>query len=235
MEKIAVEFMGLTLYEPITYLSDIILALFSFFWYTRLKKEAADDSMSQYFSRYFLFMGLAPFISGQAHLFDYYIDHNFVHVTGWIFIALGTYYFLKGSAMDFSVELKNKLNWVFLTLLIMSVGSYILYQLVGDIEPDKKTVGVPGFFLVSTFTAINYILFLVPLNYFKFMKEKNAGSGLILLGIVLSTGTLVLHSKQFSLGPHLNHNVLSHIVLIFCYYLYFLGMRKKVRGYEGID
>jgi len=82
MEKLSIEFMGLILYEPITYLSDIILAIFSLFWYSKLRKEVYEDSMSQSFSRYFLFMGIAPLISGQAHLFDYYIDHNFFHVIG---------------------------------------------------------------------------------------------------------------------------------------------------------
>lgn len=235
MEKIAIEFMGLRLYEPITYLSDILLATFSLFWYTRLKKEAAEDSMSQSFSRYFLFMGIAPLVSAQAHLFDFYIDHNFVHVLGWSNIAIGTYYFQRGSAMDFSLEVKDKLNWIFIVLLIASISTFVTYQLIGDIDPNKSTVGVPGFAAVSIYTAISYIGFIVPLNYIKFQRDKNAGSGLILLGIVLSIGTLVVHSKKFSLGPHLNYNVLSHVILVFCYYLYFLGMRKKIRGYEGID
>ena len=71
-------------------------------------------------------------------------------------------------------------------------------------------------------------------NFIKFQNEKDAGSGVILLGIVLSAFTLVLHSKKFSLSPHINYNVLSHFVLIMCYYLYFIGMRKKIRGYEDL-
>ncbi len=235
MEKLSIEFMGLILYEPITYLSDIILAIFSLFWYSKLRKEVYEDSMSQSFSRYFLFMGIAPLISGQAHLFDYYIDHNFFHVIGWSNIAIGTYYFQRGSAMDYSLEVKDKLNWMFILLLIASISTYFIYQFVGDIDPNKKTVGVPGFAAVSIFTAISYIGFIVPLNYIKLQRDKNAGSGLILLGIVLTVGTLVVHSKKFSLGPHVNYNVIAHVILVFCYYLYFLGMRKKIRGYEGTD
>ena len=235
MEKLSIEFMGLILYEPITYLSNILLAMFSLFWYTRLRREDSGDSMSQSFSRYFLFMALAPLISGQAHLFDYYIDHNFFHVLGWSNIAVATYYFKRGSAMDFSLKVKDKLNWIFIVLLIASISTYVLYQFFGDIDLDKTTIGVPGFAAVSIFTAISYVGFIVPLNYIKLQRDKNAGSGLILLGIVLTIGTLVVHSKKFSLSPHLNYNVLAHVILIFCYYLYFLGMRKKIRGYEGID
>lgn len=235
MDKISIELFGLILYEPITYISDLLLAGFSIFWFTRLKREGSEANMSQSFSRYFLFMGIAPFISGQAHLFDHYIDHNYFHVLGWSSAALGTYYFQRGCAMDFSIELKKKLNWIFVVLLVASITSYIAYQLFMDVDTNKVTVGVPGFILVSIFTAIGYVLFLVPMNYIKFQNEKDAGSGVILLGIVLSAFTLVLHSKKFSLSPHINYNVLSHFVLIMCYYLYFIGMRKKIRGYEEVD
>jgi peptidoglycan/LPS O-acetylase OafA/YrhL len=127
------------------------------------------------------------------------------------------------------------LNWIFIVLLVASISTFLLYQFFGDIDLDKTTIGVPGFAAVSIFTGISYVGFIVPLNYIKLQRDKNAGSGLILLGIVLTIGTLVVHSKKFSLGPHLNYNVLAHIILIFCYYLYYSGMRKKIRGHEDAD
>ncbi len=234
VEKISIELMGLVLFEPITYISNILLAGFSLFWYYRLKVLGDDSEMSRSFSRYFLFMGLAPFISGQAHLFDYYIHHNYLHVVGWSFIALGTYYFQRGSAADYSTKLKKRLNLAFIILLITSIVTYFGYQALFVLDTEKITVGVPGFFAVSISSAIGYVLFLVPMNYVKYRYQKNAGSGVILLGIVLSAFTLVLHSKKFTIGPHINHNVLSHVVLIFCYYLYFLGMKKKIIGFEAV-
>ncbi len=137
--------------------------------------------------------------------------------------------------MDFSVDLKNRINWIIKALLVSSILFYFAYQFLVDVDTEKTTVGVPGFMAVSIFTAVGYLAFLVPMNYVKFTKEKDAGSGLILLGIVMTAGTLVLHSKKFSLSPHINYNVLAHIVLIICYYMYFLGMRKKIRGYEETD
>lgn len=234
MEKISVTIMGLVLMEPVTYLSDLILTSFSLFWFYRLRKTAPKGRIKELYARFFLFMALATLTGGHSHLLGHYINHNYYHVIGWCFAAFATYYFQRGSAYDYTELIRKRLDKVFLLLLVIAICTYFGYQMFGTFDRTVHTVGVPGFAAVSTFTAIGYLGFIVPLQFNKFNKEKDAGSAIILLGIVLSAGVLLLHSKRWSLGPYLNFNVLAHFVLIFCYYIYFLGMRKKIIAYEDV-
>ena len=66
------------------------------------------------------------------------------------------------------------------------------------------------------------------------MKEKDHGSAIFLMGIVSSVAALIIQSKKWGINEYINHNVVAHIVLGVCYYLYYLGVRQKIVKYEGL-
>ncbi|UTW62110.1 hypothetical protein KFE98_19200 [bacterium SCSIO 12741] len=230
MKKVTIELFGLQLQEPSTYLSDIFLCALSLLLFYQL----ISRNKSQYtkiFAGFFLFMGLSTLTGGQAHLFSLYIPHNYFHVLAWSFSSVALYFFQVASYYDYSDKVKKILNPIFLAQLVISVGVYFGYQLWGNFEHDPSRVGVPGFGAVSVSAGIAMAGFVMPAHLIRFIKLKDNGSAIILLGLVTSVGALIVHSRHWGINEYFNYNVMSHVILGGCYYIYYIGVKTKVQQY----
>lgn len=173
-------------------------------------------------------MGGSTLVGGHAHLLAHYIDHNFFHVLSWAFSALGLYFMQMGSVYDYSQKVKRILQPVFLAQVVISIAIFFGYQIFGDVTVDHNQVGTPGFAAVKVSQSIGYLAFILPLQINKFIKEKDNGASIILMGMVVSVGALLVQSKQWGFAPNFNHNDIAHLILAFVYYLFYLGIRIKV-------
>jgi len=234
MEKVSIELFGLTLLEPSTFVSDVAIAILSLGLYLSLKKLFPTSDFRKNYGYFFLFLTFGTFTGGNAHLFGNYTDHNLFHALGWSFSAISIYYMQRGSAYDFPDKTKKMLYPVFLFQVVVSIMVYFGYQLFGDIQVDHEHLGTPGFLAVKISLAIGFIGFILPLHMIKALKEKDHGSAIVLMGIVSSVAALIIQSKKWGVNIHINHNVVAHMVLAVCYYLYYLGARQKILKYEGL-
>jgi hypothetical protein len=178
---------------------------------------------------------MGTFVGGNAHLLGNYTDHNLYHALGWSFSAISIYFMQRGSVYDFPEKTKKILNPIFLIQVIVSVAIYFGYQLFGDVPTEHTHVGTPGFLAVKISLGIAFIGFILPLHMYKTLKEKDHGSAIVLMGIVSSVAALIVQSKKWGINVYINHNVVAHMVLAVCYYLYYLGARQKVANYEGLN
>ena len=224
-----IEVGGMRLYEPETFISDIYLTIVCYFFWREIKRSSNTD-YGNYYANFFIFLAMGSVVGGVAHLFAHYIPNNYLHVLAWSLSALGLYYVEVASAFDYPKKVKKVLNSIFLIQYIVSVGVFVGYQLFGDFVHDTTLVGVPGFTAVSISIGISLVGFVVPLHLIKYFKERDNGSGIIILGVFLSAGAAVVHAKKWSLNLYINYNVVAHIILSLCYYIYMLGMKIKVSG-----
>tara|TARA_B100000508_G_scaffold140936_2_gene144397 strand:- start:2829 stop:3545 length:717 start_codon:yes stop_codon:yes gene_type:complete len=234
MEKVSIELWGYTLLEPSTYVSDVLLAVFSLGLFMSLKRMFPSSKFQMYYGYFFFFMALSTLTGGHAHLLANYFDHYLFHSLSWAFSALAIYNMQMGSAFDYPEKVKKILSPVFLVQLIISVLIYFGYQLFGDVTVTHDTVGTPGFLAVKISLGIAFIGFILPLHVYKIMKEKDHGSAIFLMGIVSSVAALIIQSKKWGVNQYINYNVVAHLVLAICYYLYYLGVRQKIAKYEGL-
>lgn len=234
MEKHSIELFGLTLLEPSTYLSDIALTIFSLGLYFALRRSFPTSDYGKKYSFFFLFLSLSTIIGGHAHLFGHYIDNYLFHALAWSFSSTGIYFLQVGSAYDYNKGLRSKLNMVFLIQLVISVGIYFGYQLFGNVVVDHTKVGTPGFQAAVVSMAIAFLGFIAPLHANKFIKEKDNGSAIFLMGLICSIAAPIIQGKQWGIGKYFNHNDVAHLVLMVCYYIYFLAIRIKVQNYESV-
>jgi hypothetical protein len=228
MEKVTLDLFGFTLLEPSTYISDMFLTAFSLGLYFSLKKLYPSNRQSILYSRFFLFMGLGTLIGGHAHIFAMYISHYLYHALAWSMASLGLFYLQMGSLYDFDKRFKSILKPLFIAQLVISVAVFFGYQLFGGVEVNHHQVGTPGFDAVKVTQALGYLGFIVPLHLLKFYSEKDNGSAIILMGMVVSLGALLVQSKQWAISKHFNHNDIAHIIMAFVYYLFYWGIRLKV-------
>lgn len=231
MDKVSIELWGMILYEPETFVSDIFLTVVCLL-FRRSMLQTSHSDFSRQFANFFGMMSLGTLMGGISHLLGYYLSHNWIHVAGWIFSSTGLYYFQRGSAFDFPKS-RVWLNKVFLAQLIVSISIYVGYQAFGDFEVDHTRVGVPGFMAVSASIGVALLVFIMPLNLVKFFRDKENGSGIVVMGIILSATAGIVHARGWALSQYFNHNVIAHIILALCYYLYVMGMKIKVLSYEN--
>ena len=226
MHKLSIELFGLTLYEPATFVSDIYLTIVCLMFRQAMLKVSLNEH-SKLYANFFLFLAFGTIAGGLSHLFGHYISHNYGHVLAWVFSSMGVYFFQRGSAFDYGDKLKGLLNKVFLIQLIVTIGIYFGYQMFGDFVDDPSKVGVPGFLAVSVSMTIGLVGFVFPLHLYKFFKEGDNGSGIVTMGIILSAGAALVHVKHWSLNIYANYNVVAHVILSLCYYIYLLGMKNE--------
>lgn len=235
MEKVVIELWGLTLYEPETFVSDIYLTIVCFLFWKEIKVTSSSVYANNY-ANFFLFLAFGTIVGGIAHLFAFYISHNYFHVLAWSLSAFGLYSIQRASAYDFPIKTKKILNSIFIIQFVLSILTYASYQLFGEFVDDVSKVGVPGFMAVSISSGIALVGFVVPLHLIKYFRDRDNGSGIIILGVFLSAGAAVVHAKSWSLNQYINYNVIAHIILSICYYIYMLGIKIKVsRGDDEIN
>lgn len=234
MEKVSIELFGLTLLQPNTFISDVGIAFLGFGLFLSLKKLFPSSKIRVYYGFFFLFIGISTFIGGNAHLIEHYTEHYLFHAFGWSVSAVAIYFMQRGSANDYPEKIKKILNPIFLFQMVISVLIYLGYQLFGGVEVDHNFVGTPGFLAVKISIGVGFIVFILPLHVYKIMKEKDHGSAIFLMGIVSSVAALIIQSRKWGVNEYINHNVVAHMVLGVCYYLYYLGVRQKIVKYEGL-
>ncbi|MGB0404223.1 MAG: DUF6962 family protein [Salibacteraceae bacterium] len=232
MEKASIELFGYILMEPVTFLTDLFLTLFSLGLYNALRKSFPVSDYRKHYGKFFLFMAFCTFLGGVAHLLGHYLDHFYIHAVAWSFSAIGIYYMQKGSAYDYSLKVSTNLGYIFLFQVVVSVCCYIGFQLFGNYEVESDTVGTPGFTAVVVSSTIGFAGFILPLHLIKYIKEKDNGAAIMIMAFVCSIITPIIQAKKWGLGIHFNHNDVAHMVLALCYYVYYLGMRTKIQQYE---
>jgi hypothetical protein len=234
MHKVTIELFGLQLLEPSTYLSDLFLATFSFGLFWSLRNLFLTSNIRKVYSGFFLFMGCSTLVGGHAHLLGNYIDHYYFHAISWTFSSIGLFFMQQGSLMDFSEKTKKYLQPLFMAQLAISIGAYFGYQMFAVDSVSHDHVGTPGFAAVKVSQAVGYLGFIVPLQVTKFIREKDSGASLILMGLVVSIGALLVQSKQWGFGPNFNHNDVAHVILAFVFYLFYWGIRLKIVNNEEL-
>ena len=228
MEKAIVEIWGITLSEPLTFLSDTVLAVFAFVFYFRLKEQGNINTSDIRFNRFFLFLSISTFFGGLAHLTGMYFSHNYMHVFAWSIMAIAMYNYEAAMASQLSKKWYNVVKWSSLTRALLFVVVAVIYQEVGPEPVISRLVGVKGFFITSIYMAFGFIAVILPIAFRSFYYGNRTGDGLIMLGIILLSSTLIVRKSELSFSRHFNYNEISHVILLAVFYVFFLGMRKKI-------
>ena len=211
METTQIELFGLTVTEPFTWLTNWSVAAFSFYFGHMLFHAKLGDKQAKYWSVFFVFMGIASMTGGTAHGFINYVGSNF-HYAAWIFTGIAVF----GAQLaalevikDARVYAPLKL-FVILELLAM-IAAVVFYQ---------------SFEAVRINSAFGMIGIVLPIQVYGYKVLGMRRNGIIALGIISNVVPALIHAGRFSYNRWFNFNDLSHIVMIGCFYLIYLGAKK---------
>lgn len=214
-EKTSLEIYGILIQEPMTALTDLLVAGVCLYAFSKLRPVNPSVKLLKY---YFLTMALATAYGGIfGHAFLHYLDFGW-KVPGWL-MSMFSVALLERAAITHAKPLLNKRHGNFFTLL-NSVELLVLTIIV---------LATLNFKFVEAHAAYGLLVIVFSFEVFIF-KIKRAESSLIFL---LATGVAALaalvHLSQFTIHPWFNHLDLSHVLMAASAYVYFLAGRKLER------
>lgn len=193
---------GLRINEPITTLTDLVIAFVCYLAYRRLGKLNLKGRVYGFLKYYFLTMCAVTIVSGLlGHAFYGYFSVRW-KLMGWL-VSMVSITLLEYASVEYVRPLiGNRLSRFF--------SGFVLAELVLFIYLLMET----GLFLyVAVHMAFGLILIVASLHLYVYMKRKNKGSVLFLIAVVLSAVSAIIFMNQWGLGKWFNHMDISHVFL----------------------
>lgn len=194
MEKIAFEFAGLDLLEPMSLVTNWILAFTCFYFFFKLIK--AKNEFYHYWTLFYIVFGLSAFLGGLGHLFYNYtglygkLPAFSLAVIANFFIERATYTIVKDETT------KSKLEWFSVLKVIVSV-------LILSITVNFKVVEIN--------TAITVLLILGRFTYS--IKNEGNASKYYLMGILILVVTVTVQILKLNIHLWFNKDDFSHLLI----------------------
>ncbi len=208
MEETAFYFFGFKLMELGNFITDMIMAIATYTFHLKLK----DDKLMIHFAYFFLFMALSSLIGGFGHLLFNYTAKPF-QVFGWIFSALSIYFIELAALKELKSEkLRKKLNIVINLQFVLFIVSILFIQ---------------SFIVVTTNMIVGIMGLVIPIFSIQAFQKNRKKNILIISGLLLSSIPAFLYKLKFDFAG-LSGKEMSHLILVLCFYLIFLGVNTEI-------
>ncbi|MBK6265020.1 hypothetical protein JKA74_08220 [Marivirga sp. S37H4] len=210
IEHTYIELMGLTLADPLTFLTDLLMAGVCFFCGHRLFYDFGNK-YSKLFGLFFLFLGFASFMGGTSHLLDEYLG-KIPHLMAWL---------VQGVAILF-VELacvrlieKNRFRNLLRAITYGLFGIFI-----------SRLFNIQSFEVVKVNSTIGLMGFVFVIHLMKYYTTRVTAYLNVPLAIILFLIPAFIHGFGIFYNAWIDQNVISHLLLLPCYYLLYRSVGK---------
>jgi hypothetical protein len=219
MEKISFNLFGITLLEPMTFFTDVLIAIFCFIFYSRIKNLEIQEFDNKYYKRFFNVFGFSTLLGGFGHFFYNYFGIS-LHLMSWALCALSIYYIEMCSiSLIKSEKIKKRLNFLIYLQLFVFIFSIMYFKEFRYVKYD---------------ISIGLIAIVFTLELISLIKSRDRGSKLMLTAIFFTFLSAIINTYKFSIHRWFNYNDLSHILIICCLYYIYAGATYKLKP-EAID
>jgi len=202
-------FLGLTILEPITFLTDLVLAVTAFIIQLTLKKQTIISKAVLYWHRFFLLLAVSTLFGGFAHALANYTG-KILHLFSWVVSGVAILA-VELSAIDSFKKLKTQFHiFVFLKFILFFI--FLLWKQNFVVVKINSMIGLGG------------IVFIFHLK--NSLKKSNYRGSLIVAGILLLSSSAVVHGLKLSFSEYLNHNDLSHLIMALSLVVIFRGVKR---------
>jgi len=210
IEHTYIEFLGLELADPLTFISDILMAVFCAFFGHRLFHDYKSKyaKLTAYF---FLFLAVSAFLGGTSHLLDLYLGKT-PHLIAWTLQGVSILFFQLASLKLIS---SSKVKFFLRALIFAFFGIFV-----------SQIFTVQHFDVVKVNSIVGLIGFVSLIHVFKYFQGRDIAYLKIPLMIILFAGPAMIHSFGIYFNKWIDQNVISHILLLPCYYLLYSAIKQ---------
>jgi hypothetical protein len=221
-----------TILEPTTTFTDLILAFMSFYFGHKLfhAKKSPDKRFKQFWALAFLFLGLSSFMGALAHGFPFLKTQFSIVAQAWpltvMCMGIMSFYLLLALATEYFPRWRNAI--FFLAYFKMMAFFLLMFGY------PKKYFGPPedvSFGLVI-FDYAPVLILLLTMNVIDFIKSdknslKKMTAKTMVTGLVLSIMGTFVQVSGFGLAKNFNHNDIYHVIQMVAIYLMYRAVTLK--------
>mgnify|MGYP000976176356 CR=1 FL=1 len=217
--------------EPVTTLTDFLVAIVCWTGYYFFSKERGNTSTSYpWFKKYFLIFAIGMTSAAWlGHGLQAYVSPTF-KIIGWACGATGLMFLQVGSLRLIEKKLSHRaktllpkwfnLQWI----LAVSLMFYFLSQ------------GIETAFKVTQINSVVALWgFVLPMHLYGYYKLENKASKIVIIALLYSVIPGVVYSTQLSISNWFNYHDISHVLMAIFMTLMFLGLyqlTKRTNTYE---
>lgn len=207
-----VEWFGITILEPFTVLTNLIIAAFCFYAYYGLRKKQLTQfsPVHRYISLFFLLMGIATIVGGVVGHAFLYATGMYGKIPGWYLSMAAVAFFERAAIRHGRTVLPFSIGRFFSTLNYIEILAFMFLSLY--------TLN----FMYVILHAI-YGLFVVVFCFMFYMYLKTKDHGVVNLFIATGWGIAAMFCHAFQLGINewFNYNDVSHLAMTAAIYYYY--------------
>jgi hypothetical protein len=203
----------MTLYEPATAITDLLLGVISFVLAVRLWRSAAAERSRRYWSGAIAASGLAALLGAFFHGAGAQVSRATLQAT-WkaVTMTVGLVSFCLITATAIASVRSPRLRRALRIAAAVQLVAYEVWMVKHD---------------AFIFVIADYGIALLVVAGFQIQDRRHAPDSArpILAGIALSLIGAAIQASGFSLHQHFNHNDLYHVIQIVAMYLLYRGGR----------
>jgi len=205
---------GVAIHQPVTAITDIILAIVCFCFFLKLKQIKNPDQSTKSWIWFYLFLSLASITGSSSHAF-FAVHRGFGYDSLWLPMQLFNIFaaFSAQQATLYSVfkNSPNRNTWKWFSLILItffSVSVFIFHN-----------------FLV---VVIHSAIALIPVMIIHFIDSRKQKDSLyIAWGIVILFITAIIHSAKLSINEYCTYLDIAHVFIIASLSVMLIGIKRK--------
>lgn len=203
-----IDIFGFHLMEPVTVITDFLVAGVCFYAWQKLKKVNHKTQAQFYTQIFMLLMGIAAtfgaiFGHGLIH-----IVHPLWKIPGWFFSMFSVAFIERAAIAQASQVMSKKVASFFLKLNIIEL---IVLCIITIITIEFK--------YVEFHSAYGFLIVVLLFHTYNYTKTRNEGSWLMLLNTILLLIAVFIYNYPVIIHTFFNHRDLAHIVMAISIYV----------------
>jgi hypothetical protein len=198
-----ITFLGLELTQPLTFISDLSLALICVTLAARLR-DSAEQQHIRFSYWFFILLGASTFLDGTAHLFDRYLGAG-AHQMAWLINGISVVIAEIGAT---SLVRRRGVQHLLLFQVILRYGVLVVLVI---------TTG--RFLWVGLHAAVGFILVISTIHIAHSLRSGDRSYLVVPLASAAMLIPAATHAFDLGLTTAIDRNVVSHVLLIPALYL----------------
>jgi len=212
LQNPSIELFGIRIDEPVTMLTDIIVALIGIWGYIKIasKNNPIHVKLYSYFFLGMAFSTLIAGIVGHGFFYKYGVDGK---MWGWVFGIIGTGFAQFAALYHVKEQInKNIFNVLLITSYIEAITAMVILFYF------KSFVVVE---LHAAFGLVGMVTVLEAINYFKTRSKLSLN---MIIGVCFVCIAITVHISKISISKWFNYLDISHVFLGVAVYIMISGV-----------
>lgn len=216
-----VQLFGITILEPFTVLTNLLIALACFYAYYGLKKRKLNQSFThRSIGYFFLFIGWATIIGGVVGHAFLYLTGLYGKIPGWYLSMAGVAAFERAVIAHSRPLMHNNVGRFFSVLNIVEILTFMTLSVVKL-----------NFLYVELHATYGLLIVVFCFELYVYLKTKQEAFQYLVYGTIAGLGAVLCHALKISVNEWFNYNDISHLFMAVSILFYYkAALRIKLYG-----